>query len=161
MPIRYSVPEVMEMAIQTEEGGKLFYDMVAGQCGDEKLRELFRFLAAEEDKHIRVFKDIAGSVRTPVDEAPQNWEEVAQYLKAVTDSRYFLGRDKALSLARACTTTETAIHSAIAFEKETLLFYLEAADMISGPNRQAVERLIQEERAHVRRLTNFASSCRT
>ena len=48
---------------------------------------------------------------------------------------------------------------ALAFEKETLVFYLEAADMVPALNRPAVDGLIREERAHVRKLTGFLQSC--
>jgi rubrerythrin len=157
MPIRYSVAEVMEMAVQTEQGGKLFYETVAAQCHDKKLADLFHFLAGEEGRHIATFEEIARAVKTPPEERPYDWNEVSLYLKAITDSRYFLGKDKALTLARACTTTDVAVQSALAFEKETLLFYLEAADMVYGTNRNAVDRLIIEERAHIRKLTAFAA----
>jgi rubrerythrin len=160
VPIAYSVPEMMEMAVETERGGKLFYETVAGQSKDDNLKNLFAYLADQENQHIRVFEDIARNVKVPRDETPVNWEEVVPYLKAVTDSRYFLGKDKALSLAKEATTTEQAVELALAFEKETLVFYLEAADMMPSANRPAVDALIREERAHVRKLTGFLQSCK-
>jgi rubrerythrin len=148
------------MAVQTEKGGKLFYETVAAGSNDEKLKNLFRFLGDEETKHIRLFEDIARTIKMPPDEMPANWEEVELYLKAFTDSKYFLGKDKALALARESATTEQAVQHAIAFEKDTLVFYLEATDMVDPVNRPAVERLVKEERGHVRRLTAFLTSCR-
>lgn len=159
MPITYSATEIMEMAVETEKGGKLFYETVAGQSQDENLKGLFSYLADEENRHIRTFEEIAKTVKVAADESPANWEEVALYLKSVTDSRYFLGRDKALSLARDAKSTSQAVKLALAFEKETLVFYLEAADMVPSLNRPAIESLINEERAHVRRLTGFLQTC--
>jgi rubrerythrin len=149
----------METAVQTEKGGKLFYETVAAQSKDENLKDLFSYLADEENKHIRVFEDIAKTIKVAPDEMPANWEEVSLYLKAVTDSRYFLGPDKALSLAKDAKSTSQAVKLALAFEKETLVFYLEAADMVPVLNRPAIEALIKEERAHVRRLTGFLQTC--
>lgn len=160
MPVAYSVPEIVAMAVETEKGGKLFYETVAGQSKDDNLKNLFAYLADQENQHIRVFEDIARNVKVPQDETPVNWEEVVPYLKAVTDSRYFLGRDKALRLAKEATTTEQAVKLALAFEKETLVFYLEALDMVPAINRPAVDALIREERAHVRKLTGFLQTCR-
>jgi rubrerythrin len=156
--ITYSAIEIMEMAVETEKGGKLFYETVAAQSKNQSLKILFRFLAEEENRHIFTFEEIAKTIKVPVGEMPANWEEVALYLKAVTDSRYFLGKGKALSLAGEATTTEQAIETALAFEKETLVFYLEAADMVPALNRPAVEALIREERAHVRKLSGFLQS---
>lgn len=155
MPVTYSAIEIMEMAVETEKGGKLFYETVAAQSKSQSLKVLFRYLAGEENKHVAVFEDIARTIKVAPTEQPDNWEEVALYLKSVTDSRYFLGKGKALSLAGEATTTEQAIETALAFEKETLVFYLEAADMVPAANRPAVEALIREERAHVRKLTGF------
>lgn len=159
MPIGYSATEIMEMAVQTEKGGKLFYETVAVQTKDDNLKGLFSYLADEENKHIHVFEDIAKTMKVASDETPANWEEVALYLKAVTDSRYFLGPEKALALAKDAKSTSQAVKLALAFEKETLVFYLEAADMIPTLNRPAVESLIKEERAHVRKLTGFLQTC--
>ena len=160
MPSTYSAAEVLEMAVQTEKGGKLFYETVAAQSKDENLKGLFSYLADEENKHIRVFEDIAKTIEVPADEMPANWEEVSLYLKAVTDSRYFLGTDKALSLAKDAKSASQAVKLALAFEKETLVFYLEAADMVPAASRPAVEALIREERAHVRKLTGFLQTCK-
>jgi rubrerythrin len=158
--MKYSATGIMEMAGQTEKGGKLFYSTVAAQSKDEKLKGLFSYLADEENRHISVFEDIAKTIKVAVDETPANWEEVELYLKAIIDSRYFLGPEKAMALARDSKTTEQAVKLALAFEKETLVFYLEAADMVPALNRPAVESLVREERAHVRRLTAFLTTCK-
>ena len=149
----------MEMAVETEKGGKSFYETVAAQSKDDSLRNLFSYLAGEENKHIYVFESIAKTVKVAADETPADWEEVSLYLKAVTDSRYFLGPDKALALAKDAKSPSQAVKLALAFEKETLVFYLEAADMVPALNRPAVESLIREERAHVRKLTGFLQTC--
>ena len=154
----YSVSEIVEMAVETEEGGKVFYETVAAQLKSQSLKTLFRYLAGEENRHIGVFRDIAKTIKIPAVEMPDHSEEVSLYLKAVADSRYFLGKDKALSLAKDARTIEEAIGLALAFEKETLVFYLEAADTVPATSRPAVEALIREERAHIRKLTAFLQS---
>jgi rubrerythrin len=159
MPITYSATEVMEMAVDTEKGGQLFYKTVATQSKDPDLKNLFLYLADEEKKHINVFVNIAKTLKVSPDDMPADWEEVSLYLKAMTDSRYFLGGDKALSAAKSAETTEQAVNTALAFEKETLVFYLEALDMMPAINRPAVEALIREERAHIRKLSGFLQSC--
>ena len=159
MPATYSTTEIMEMAVETEKGGKIFYETVAAQSKDDGLKNLFSYLADEENKHINVFENIAKTIKVAPDEMPANWEEVALYLKAVTESRYFLGPDKALSLAKDAKSTSQAVKLALAFEKETLVFYLEASDMVPALNRPAIEALVKEERTHVRRLTGFLQTC--
>lgn len=152
MPLKYSGPEVMEMAIQTERGGKLFYESVADATQDEALACLFRHLASEEIKHIAVFQEIARSIAERPEESPYMWEEAIPYLDAIVNSRYFLGDDKALALAGITGSPAEALTHALAFEKETLLFYTEVIGMVADRNRPAVERLIAEEKSHIVRL---------
>ena len=152
MPLKYTGPEILEMAVETERGGKLFYESVAAATDDEQLAEVFRYLAEEEVKHIAVFQDIARSLTERPEDLPWHWEDVEPYLDAIVDSRYFLGKGKGLALARAATTPAEAIEYALGFEKETLLFYTELLGMIAERTRRPVERLIAEEKAHVVRL---------
>jgi rubrerythrin len=142
----------MEMAVQTEKGGKLFYETVAQKQTDQRLKGLFEFLAAEEARHIIDFEAIARSVKTGPAEEPYKWEEVVPYLRSVTESRYFLGSGTALSLAKESTTPLDALRNAMAFEKETLVFYTQVRDMVASHNRAAVDKLINEEKAHIRKL---------
>lgn len=152
----FSGPEVVEMAVQTEKGGKLYYETVAAASKDEKLKGLFGWLAEQEEHHIRVFETIGKSIAARPEELPYNWDEAVLYLKAITDSRYFLGSaDKALALAKTASSTEEALGHAIGFEKETLLFYLEIREMVKADSRVAVEKLIAEEKSHVRQLSEI------
>lgn len=156
--MRYSALEVVEMAVQTEKAGHRFYRELAESSTDRKVRELFAFLAAEEEKHVRAFEAIGRTVRTTPETQPYDWEEATLYLKAITDSRYFLGSDKALSLAREATTTDAALDSALGFEKETLLFYLELLEMVGADARAAVAALVGQEKNHIRRLQELRDS---
>jgi rubrerythrin len=155
VPFRYSMPEVLEMAVETERSGKQFYDAVAAETADPKLKELLSFLAAEEDRHIAAFQQLARDVKERPEDLPYNWEEAALYLDAITHSRYFLGKGKALDLAKSSKTAAEALTHAIGFEKETLLFYAEVLNMVAERNRPTVQRLIAEEKSHVVRLTQL------
>lgn len=155
MALRYSGPEVMEMAVQTERGGRAFYRQVADRTDHDDLRGLFRFLADEEDRHVAAFQNIARSITERPEEMPYQWEEAVPYLDAIVESRYFLGEDKALALVRDSATPRQAVENALGFEKETLLFYTELQDMVGEPNKPAVRRLVAEEKAHVVKLSRL------
>ncbi len=155
MSLQFSGPEVMEMAVQTEKGGRVFYETVAAATTDPKLAELFRYLAGEEVKHIAVFQSFARELKEKPEELAYNWEEAVPYLKALTDSRYFLGEQKAVALAGSAATPSEALEHAIGFEKETLLFYREMLDMVAERNRDALQKLIAEEKTHVVKLSRL------
>lgn len=156
--MEYSLPEIVEMAVQTELGGKLFYETIAARTDNAALRRLFEFLADEEKKHVRVFSELARNTTPAPEELPYDFDEVALYLKAIVDSRYFLEGNKALALAGKADTARKALEYALAFEKETMLFYLELLNMVSERNREPVRALVSEERRHVRRLQELLAS---
>lgn len=150
--MNYTAREIVEMAVQTEKTAGNFYDRIAQTTTNDKLRGLFGFLADEERKHVQVFEKIGRTLVDSSIEQPHNWEEAALYLKAITDSRYFPGGDKALDVAREASTPAECLTVALSFEKETLLFYHELTEMVGPDARLVVAALIAEEKNHIRRI---------
>jgi len=54
----FSGPEIIEMAIRTEENGQKFYNGYAERSKVEGVKSLFSFLADEEKKHIEDFNKL-------------------------------------------------------------------------------------------------------
>jgi len=50
--------EVVEIGIQIEKNGKDFYNTLVSQSENDKAADIFKYLAAEEEKHIAVFQKI-------------------------------------------------------------------------------------------------------
>ena len=48
--------------------------------------------------------------------------------------------------------------AALDFEKEAMLFFHELGNVVRGPGRQTVERIIQEERQHIQRLAGILAA---
>jgi rubrerythrin len=115
---RFSISEVIEQAVQTEKLGRQFYDSMAVRFKDEKkLKDLFENLASKEIEHEETFRRLKGMAK---DEAPENWEEVSMYLRAIVESEFFLGKNKALPSLGHVDSVTAAVHFAIGFEKESL-----------------------------------------
>jgi rubrerythrin len=45
------------------------------------------------------------------------------------------------------------LQGALGFEKETLLFFHELKGVVGGAGQQTVERIVQEEKRHIQRLS--------
>jgi rubrerythrin len=141
----FSVREVIEQAIQTEKTGNEFYAAMAKKFHENnELKKLFETLAAQEIKHEQVFIALKNKIK---DEAPEGWDEVALYLKAIVDSEFFLGKDKSLSAVRNVNSSAEAIKFALGFERETLLYYYGLRDMIQ--EKKVVDDIIKEEKSHI------------
>ena len=150
-----SPAEVVGLAVETEKAGRQFYEQAAGKAVSAPVRELFRFLAGEEVKHERAFAGLYAKLKEQPVELPYDWDELTAYLKVITDSRFFLGPDKALALAQAAKNEQEALESALQFEKETLLFYLETARLVAEPHRAVIGEIARQERHHIRLLSEM------
>jgi rubrerythrin len=150
----FSVREVIAQAIQTEKTGNEFYTAMAKKFHENnELKKLFETLAAQEIKHEQVFTALKDKIK---DEAPEGWDEVALYLKAIVDSEFFLGKDKSLSAVRNVNTSAEAIKFALGFERETLLYYYGLRDMIQ--DKKVVDEIIKEEKSHIVWLSDLRKS---
>lgn len=147
--------EVVGMAVQTEQAGRQFYEQAASRAQSPSLKDLFQFLAGEEAKHEQRFASLYDQLRSTPAELPYNWDELVRYLKAITDSRFFLGPGKGMVLAQAAKSEQEALEFALQFEKETLLFYLELRALVGEPHQVVVEAIAREERSHIRRLAEL------
>lgn len=149
-----SAAEVLGLAIETEKAGKEYYEIAAETAQTPALRDLFRFLAGEEVKHEKLFRQLQSGLSEKPQELPYDWEELSGYLKTITDSRFFLNPNKAISLARSAQNELEAVEYALQFEKETLLFYLELNRVVKPEQRQVIDEITAQERMHIKRLAH-------
>lgn len=150
----FSIREVVEQAILTEQLGQEFYTKMAQKFqNNNELKKLFELLATHETKHGKSFSELMQKVK---DEEPEGWEEVTLYLKAIVDSEFFLGKDKCLPSLEHVKTVREAIDFALCFERETLLYYYTLRESIS--EKDLVDKIIKEEKSHIIWLNNLKGS---
>lgn len=151
---KFSIREVIDQAVQTEVLGFQFYVSMAERFrNDAGLSKLFADLAVKEQRHEKTFRELAEITK---DEEPVNWEEVEQYLRAIVESEFFLGKNKALPAMTQVRTVDDAVNFALGFEKETLLYFYALRDAVK--EKEVVEEIINEERSHIMWLNKFRSS---
>ena len=83
------------------------------------------------------------------------WDEYQMYLQATVQSAFFEGPDKALTVAKDVQSEKEALRMAMSFEKETMLFFHDLRDMASDADQEIIERIIAEERQHLKRLAGL------
>jgi rubrerythrin len=151
---KYSIDEVMEMAVQTETLGQQFYTGMAEKFKkDDGLARLFSTLATKEKVHEKTFKGLRDSVAKQGAQEPVQWEEVSNYMRAFVESEFFLGRAKSLPSMDRIKTVKEAVSFALGFEKETLLYFMELRSIVK--EKEVVDEVINEEKSHIRWLDAF------
>jgi rubrerythrin len=147
----FSIREVVEQSILTEQLGREFYTKMAQKFQENnELKKLFELLAIHETKHEKTFSELMQKVK---DEEPEGWDEVTLYLKAIVDSEFFLGKDKCLPSLEHVKTAGEAVEFALCFERETLLYYYTLRESLS--EKDLIDRIIKEEKSHIVWLNNL------
>ncbi len=147
----YSIREVIEMAVQTEKMGHDYYSQMSEKFKDDKeTSELFRTLANKEIVHEKRFNELKEIIG---DQEPDNWDEVAKYMKSYIEAAFFMGKSKALMHMDSIQNVNAAVGYAIGFEKETLLYYYGIRDAVK--EKDIVDEIINEEKSHIMWLNSF------
>jgi rubrerythrin len=148
----FQAADIVELAMQVEQSGEAFYRAVAAKSEAQEVRPLFEYLAGQEVVHYQVFQRLSQTIREAPFMTDEEWDLYMDYLNGTVQSAFFEGTDKALALAETVTDASHAIQMAIGFEKETLLFFYDLRERIPDRDRPVVEKIVEEEKRHIRRL---------
>jgi len=147
--------DIVDLAMQLEKNGEAFYRAAAKKAASSEVQSLFEDLADQEVKHHAVFSKLREDTRHRVLMSNEEWDWYVGYLNATVDSALFKGPDKALAAAEQVADEKEAVRMAISFEKETLLFFYDMRDMVPAPDRSFVDKVVAEDKSHIRRLAGF------
>jgi rubrerythrin len=151
--------EIIEVAMRLEESGETFYNAVAEKATDAKVKSLFEELAIQEQYHRQAFQQMGrGVVKLAL--SPEQWEEFQAYTGALLQNHFFASPENAMNIAAETEDEYAALQAALDFEKETLLFFHELHNAVGDPGVQVVDRIIQEEKRHVQRLSGMLAAAR-
>ena len=149
--------EVIEIATQLEESGEAFYNAAAERATTPGVKALFAELAVQEQYHRRAFQQM-GRDAVELILSPEQWDEFQAYTGALLQNSFFARPENALNLAAAAQDEGSAVQAALDFEKEAIRFFQELQSAVRGPGQQTVERVIQEEKRHIQRLSEMLAA---
>lgn len=149
MAFDFNAKDVFEMAKQIERNGVRFYQSAAENVDKESEKKLLLELAKMEEAHEQTFSDMeaelsaAESGETTFDPDDQ----AALYLKALADTKVFFEKDIDLS------SMKEILKSAIAAEKDSIVFYLGMKKLVPGKlGSRRIDDIISEEMSHIQIL---------
>ena len=149
----FDVTEIYQFAVQIEENGEKFYRAMVEKFDNTKVKDLFGFLAEEEVRHEKVFKEMLAKIE---DYSPQESYpgEYFDYLHAYADNLVFT-LDKIDEDINGVNTVDEALQYAIGKELDTILYYHEMKNVVPEHQQKLVNDIIDEERKHVVQLTEM------
>ncbi len=143
----FTVKDAVQIAVETEQLGEAFYNHLAKKFSDnEKLREMFRMLAADEVDHEAQFKELLDSVE-------KNNREISgtekEYLDAVDLRKFF----KRLKNVPEDATPLDVLKTAYSLEKEAVLFFSGLKDIVG--DSPELERIVEIEKGHMTKVMKY------
>ncbi|MDR1946705.1 MAG: ferritin family protein [Desulfovibrio sp.] len=141
-----SAADIVAAAVEIERRGYDFYRRAESNAVAAADRELFSFLAGEEEQHEHLFASMLerlGGVELPVG---SDDEEYLAYVKGLLDSHalFLPGHEEHIQKA--------PLRAALRFEKDTLIFFQEMETLVPESEKSTVRACVEEERRHLRTL---------
>ncbi len=147
--------EIVELGIQIEKNGKDFYTALVTESKDEKAKEIFQYLAGEEEKHISVFQGILDRMDEKY-EPPEFYPgEYFAYMNVLAGEYVFTRKDKGKEIAQRVKNDKEAVDLGIKFEKDSILFYVGLKEVVSKNDQKTVDTLIMQEQEHLKKLSDL------
>lgn len=151
MGIFFSGGELVNIAVEIEKNGLLFYTALAGRATAPASRQVFAFLAEQEEKHRALFEGMREDAgKQPLDVLTEDYDG---YLKALVDSIIFTDAKGAALKAAELKDEAEALDIGIKAEKDSILFYQEMRQLVRRRDRVTVGVIVNEERSHLSRLS--------
>ena len=150
----FSSSEIVEVGVQIEKNGMDFYNEVASNSKTPKAKEIFQFLACEEQKHITMFQKILEAVQKyePAESYPG---EYFAYMNALASDHVFTQQDKGVEIAKTAKSDIDAVELGIGFEKDSIIFYEGMKKVVPEHGHNLVDELIHQEQEHLKKLTQI------
>lgn len=155
MPSLFSAKELIEVAVREEHTGATYYRALAEATDSEELAAFAREVAEVEDGHEARFKDLrerVGEYR-PTGEAYEG--EYESYMGYLLEGRIFPAGQDGVEMARRQASDREAVETAMAMERNTLLFYHEMTQFVPEAEHALLKGIIAEERRHLTDLARY------
>lgn len=150
----FEASDIVEVAIRIEENGADFYRHAERIAGNEETKALFRQLADEEVHHQKIFTDILAGMDPSA--PPEGYDgEYAAYLHNYVDNRLIFKKDGLAGELARIQDEAAALDFAIQRELDSLHYYREIQELLPADRREAIGRIILEEKKHFMTLSEI------
>ena len=145
MSIFKTPAEIVETAIRIERNGVEFYKYLSEKAENDDVKDVFSYLAAEEEKHIGIFRQMLEQVAdyTPRYSYPGEYGRFLDELaaSAINSLNNYEGAIKASGF-------EEAVTLGIKVELQSIVYFSEFYELLPDKVNDAIKKVIDEEKKH-------------
>lgn len=152
MPQVFTGDEILQIAMELEETGQVFYEALAVSCRSERVSALCRRLAGQERTHYNTFKRMREAWAGEGEPRAMDRLEL-EFVQGLINDRIVPGPAAARELA-AEGGLARALDLAVRLEEDTVRFYTQIASAVDHDDAKVIRDIIAEEERHARELTD-------
>lgn len=151
MGVLFGKEDLLKVAMEIEKNGGSFYRSQAGMTKNQDIEFTFNWLASQEDEHLKTFTGMLSTVELkPMKGASE--EEYMSYLTELAKSYVFSKDMVEASHVDMANKPSKALRFALDMERDSILFYHELKEVVRTQDQAILEKIINEERSHVKKL---------
>ncbi|MCX5778462.1 MAG: ferritin family protein [Elusimicrobia bacterium] len=148
----YTADEMLNYGVHIEKNGRDFYDLASKTVKAERVRQVFAYIANDEQLHIAVFEGILNRLDSHQQSVGNYSSQYTEYLSALVEANVFIKSKQGSEIARTIRNDKQALELALGFEKDSLLFCLELKKLLWPGFHKEIDTLIAEEQDHFQKL---------
>jgi len=152
----FSPQEILKIAINVEDNGKILYENLENKSKDSNLKSLWKYLKEQEMIHKKTFLDMLNNVGDYVVYEFTEGEYDA-YIKALAKEYIFVENLIKEKIKEDLNSLE-ALDFGIYVEKESILTYSAFREYILKDKIYILDNIIREERSHLVKLIELKNS---
>ncbi|CAK7031851.1 MAG: hypothetical protein DELT_02823 [Desulfovibrio sp.] len=144
--------DVIASAVEIERRGVAFYQKAASEAAHPEDKKFFSFMAQEEKRHEHIFEAMlkrVGGLELP---AGSDEAEYLEYVDLLLDTHAMFMPDQQEKAHK------DPIHQALAFEKDTIIFFVAMRRFVAPSEQSQVDACIEEEQRHIRLIAEHAKA---
>jgi rubrerythrin len=152
MSVALSIPDLFYIAVGIEKKGIAFYDVMARSSPQQDIREVFLYLTGMERRHVQIFQEAFHLLSKSQFLSDRDYPG---YVQTLLDNSVFTDELADSEIVNNLTSDVGAIELGIQAEKDSILFYYEMLDQVDETIRDAIKRIITEEKSHLKQLSEM------
>jgi rubrerythrin len=146
-----TLAKAVQFAVTTEElGAKAYRHLAEKLKNDTEIAAIFVKLAEDEQAHEKYFRGLLEEVSR---EAPRDYGEEFEVLRAMSISQFFSSRDGLKRDIDSIKTREDALKRSFELEKATLGYYYSLKDALG--KRAQLDAIIAAEKEHLVKVMQY------
>ena len=157
---KYNVAMILEHAQDIEDVGQKFYTMLSEKMESPELKKIFAVMSRQENNHKEIFSKMQSELQTAPADTSADSELFDFNRHEIIEEKIFNHVDILRKTSRIFTLGD-ALALMIEIEINSVDYYENIRKLVRAQDQPVMERIINEEKSHVRRLVDLRTEYKT